>query len=205
MNIIKKLINKYKLNKQKAALEYMFERFKIATCGKMTMKEYFDKNYRANCYYYSTYFLLCMNKTDKLVRGKIFISDYDCFSNQKIPNYEHGWIEFEYNGNWFVYDDHYKYPVLLKDYYKAVSPYKIYKKFTQEELVVYLKKEYPNKTNITEDEDYVYIKTGDLYDYKYNIPFYNLDLFFNKDMEIAKVQTEKLKYVDRREPIVDWC
>ena len=86
MNIIKKLINKYKLNKQKAALEYMFERFKIATCGKMTMKEYFDKNYRANCYYYSTYFLLCMKKTDKLVRGKIFISDYDCFSNQKIPN-----------------------------------------------------------------------------------------------------------------------
>ena len=51
-------------------------------------------------------------------------------------------IEFEFNGNWFVYDDHYKYPVLLKDYYKAVSPYKIYKKFTQEELVVYLKKDY---------------------------------------------------------------
>lgn len=197
MGFIKKIIERNEEKQQKVALDYMYDRLKIGTCGRESMQEYFDHGYRANCYYYSTYILLCMKPTDVLVRGEIF-KDYNpvvsklnhrC-NDKKRPNYKHGWIEFEFKGKWYVYDDHYKYP-LPKNYYykKIVAPYEIYKKFTQTELIDYMLTKYSDKFDVKKEDNKKIISTYGLWDKGFNIPFYDMDLHFEDD-ELTKVNIE---------------
>ncbi len=184
MGIIKNLIERNEEKQQKLALEYMYDRLKIGTCGRETMQEYFDHHYRANCYYYSTYILLCMKPTDVLVRGNI-----NTFEKANAPNYKHGWIEFEFKGKWYVYDDYYKYPLPKNYYYKKVAPYEIYKKFTQTELINYMLTKYSDKFDVKKEDNKKIISTYGLWDKEFNIPFYDMDLHFEDD-ELTKVDIE---------------
>ncbi|MBR1987613.1 MAG: hypothetical protein IKA36_01105 [Clostridia bacterium] len=196
MGFIKKIIEKNEEKQQKLALKYMYDRLKIGTCGRETMQEYFDHHYRANCYYYSTYILLCMKPTDVLVRG-IIHKEYDAvtdvlvdyFNGKRTPNYEHGWIEFEFKGKWYVYDDHYKYPLPKSYYYKKVAPYEIYKRFTQKELINHLLTNHRDKIDLTEEGNKKAISTYGLWDKEYNIPFYDMDLTLVGD-EICQANVE---------------
>jgi hypothetical protein len=49
------LNTRIKEQKQKAALDYLYDNLAFANCKDMTMQEYFDKKYGSSCYYYSTY------------------------------------------------------------------------------------------------------------------------------------------------------
>jgi len=94
MGLIKDLLKKSEEQQQIDALKYMYNRLKIGKRRNLSMQEYFDRHYRANCYYYSTFILMCMKPTDRLVRGCIHIDgelDFIYKSIQKgtCPNYEH--------------------------------------------------------------------------------------------------------------------
>lgn len=200
MGLLKKLLKTKSEQEQISALNYMYKRLKIAQYQNMSMQDYFDKHYRANCYYYSTYILLCMKPTDRLVRGCIHIGEldpiYNLFSKDKKvrPNYEHGWIEFEFKGKWWVYDDHYKYPIRINDYYKLVSPYEIYKKLTQNELLDYVKSKYPNDLTIKANSNITEISTKGLWIDEYKIPLYYTNILI-KDGVIKKIEIDKNRKV----------
>lgn len=195
MNLIKKLLLNKKERKQEEVLNYLHECLGKASYQDKSMKSYFDKGYRANCYYYSTFLLLCLKPTDKLVRGNIHIKHgYEtvdlCKDKKTYPNYKHGWVEFEFKGKWWVYDDHFKYPVKMKEYYKYRSPYEIFKKFTQKELIEYIKENYSKDIEIETSNNTTKIFTGAIWDQKYCLPFYYNDLVI-KDDKIVKVDIEK--------------
>ena len=212
MNLIKKLLLNKKERNQEEVLKYLHECLGKATYQDKSMKSYFDKGYRANCYYYSTFLVLCLKPTDRLVRGNIHIKrGYEtvdlCKDKKTYPNYKHGWVEFEYNGEWFVYDDHYYYPIPIKLWHEVVSPYEIDAKFTQTELIEYVYHNYKEKFNIKEQEDKKIVSTEYIWDEKFCIPFMYLDLVM-KDNRITKVDIDKddvyTQYV-KRAPIIDWA
>lgn len=203
MNLLNKTVNRLVTNQeeiekkeQTEALNYLYDRLKIGRRRNMSMQEYFDRNYRKNCYYYSTFILMCMKPTDRLVRGKIHLGgDHDfvsrTFNDGKIvPNYEHGWVEFEYSGKWWVYDDHYSYPIPIDKWYEINTPYEIYKKFTQKELIDYVKENYPDKVKETKKGKTIFFSTEVISIKKYNIPFWWFDLEI-KNGEVVKFEQDK--------------
>lgn len=199
MNLLRKLLLNKTERMQVEALEYLHKCLKKASYQDGSMKSYFDKGYRSNCYYYSTFLLLCLKPTDKLVRGNIHIKrgyeTVDLYKDKKTyPNYKHGWVEFEFKGEWWVYDDHFKYPVKIKEYYKERYPYEINKKFTQKELIEYIKENYLKDLEIETDGKTTKISTGDVWDQKYCLPFYYADLLI-KDNKIIKIDIEKRKKI----------
>jgi len=197
MNLIKKLLLNKKERNQEEVLKYLHECLGKATYQDKSMKSYFDKGYRANCYYYSTFLVLCLKPTDRLVRGNIHIKrGYEtvdlCKDKKTYPNYKHGWVEFEFKGQWWVYDDHFNYPVKMKEYYKQRYPYEIFKKFTQKELIEYKKENYSKDLEIETNNNTTKIFTGAFWDKKYCLPFYYTDLVIKND-KIVKVDIEKRK------------
>lgn len=195
MGLIKDLFKKNEEQQQIDALNYLYDRLKVGKRRNVSMQEYFDRHYRANCYYYSTFILMCMKPTDRLVRGCIHIDGeldfiYKSFQKGTCPNYEHGWVEFEFNGKWWVYDDHYSYPIPMDLYYEMNSPYEIYKKFTQSELIEYIKENYSDKVTETKKGKTIFISTEDVCIKKYNIPFWWFDLEI-KNGEVVKFEQDK--------------
>ena len=195
MDLIDKVVNKLKLSKKQQeeqdelekcnnALQYMYDRLSIGKRRNKSMQEYFDMHYRGNCYYYSTYILLCMKPTDRLVRGSI-----DTRGRGKAY-YKHGWVEFEYEGEWWVYDDHYETPIPMGEWYEMVSPYEVHKKFTQTELLNYVRTNYPNKLTEENKGDITYLSTGIIEIEEFAIPFWLIDLEI-KDGEIIKFEQDK--------------
>lgn len=203
MSLLKKLRDRVINRKQKAALEYLQQKMAEVKYKDKPLNEYFDMKYVGNCYYYSTYMFLCLGKNSKLVRGTISLKK----SEDNKPYYHHGWVEFEHNGEWFVYDDHYYYPIPIKLWYEVVSPYVIDAKFTQTELIEYVYDNYKEKFNIKEQEDKKIVSTEYIWDGKFCIPFMYIDLVV-KDNQITKVEIDKddvyTQYV-KRAPIVDWA
>lgn len=195
MKLIEKLLRTKQERKLESALKYFYSRLKKGRYENMTMQEYFLKDYRANCYYYSTYFLLCLKPTDRLVRGKIHLDgDYDFVSRmlyhgKVVPNYEHGWIEFEFEGEWWVWDDHYNNPVPLEQWKKDRAPYEIYTKFTQTELIDYMLSKHKDEITISSSNNVTKISTQDVWDSTYNIPLPYVDLVI-KNGEIKKVDVD---------------
>ncbi len=195
MGFIKDILKRKEEKEQEKALKYLYNRLKIGTHRNMSMQEYFDKRYRANCYYYSTYILLCLKPTDRLVRGSIHIDGeldfiYKSFCKGLCPNYAHAWVEFEFNDKWWVYDDHYTYPIQMDLYYEMKKPYKIDKKFTQTELIKYIKEKYSDKIKETKQGETTYISTECINISKYCIPFEWVDLEL-KNGEIVKFEQDK--------------
>ena len=93
-----------------------------------TFEEYLNRRYRGNCYYYSAYALMGLKSDDFLVRGNIDINECGrC-------NYHHGWVEFNYKGNDYIFDSLMKGIVTKQAWYDVFKPEIDYKK-TQKEIL----------------------------------------------------------------------
>ena len=199
MRLLEKLYIRKEEKELKDALKYLYNRLKVGRYENITLQDYFLKDYRANCYYYSTYIFLCMKPTDRLCRGKIHLEgDHDFISRllhegKTVPNYEHGWVEFEYNGKWWVYDDHYNNPIPLEEWEKQRKPFDVYQKFTREELVVYLTEKYKDKITILNDGNKVHISSSsNIWDSKYSIPFPYIDAVYkNGNVKRLEIDTQR--------------
>ena len=107
--------------------ELMTKKVYIERCGKIeSFQEYLDHRYRDNCYYYSAYALMGLKLDDFLVRGYI---DLDRWSN-----YHHGWVEFMFKDNEYVFDSMIKGIVSKYEWYEYFNPRVEYKK-TQKEIL----------------------------------------------------------------------
>lgn len=97
-----------------------------------TFIEYLSHRYRTNCYNYSAYAIMGLDENDKLVRGDI------CLPNDAWRwcngGYGHGWVEFLYGGEEFVFDSRCKSIMLKSEWYKMFKPEKLVK-FTQAEIL----------------------------------------------------------------------
>lgn len=104
------------------------EKVYIERCYKIeSFKEYLNYRYRDNCYNYSTYACMGLNPNDFLVRGYI-----------GPTNYHHGWVEFEFEENEYVFDSMIKDVVLKQEWYEYYNPRINYKKTQKEILDEYL-------------------------------------------------------------------
>lgn len=116
------------------AYKYFMQRTKrvyIERCTKIeSFEEYLSHRYRDNCYYYSAYALMGLKADDFLVRGYI---DLDC---QK--DYHHGWVEFKFEENEYVFDSMLKGLVLKQEYYQYYKPRITYQKSQKDILDEYL-------------------------------------------------------------------
>ena len=113
----------------------------VERCTKIeSFEEYLSHRYRDNCYYYSAYALMGLEPQDRLVRGVIDLKYY--------KNYRHGWVEFTFENEEYVFDSRLEYVVPKQEYYNHFNPRIDYKK-SQEEIL----KEFLNErcaTKITE-------------------------------------------------------
>lgn len=109
--------------------EYILESF----------KEYLEHRYGDNCYSYSFCALMGLNSNDYLVRGNIDVRGHF--------DYHHGWVEFKYKDNWYVFDS-LIYGVTPKDkWYETYKPKIDYKKSQKEILDTFLNEKNAFKIN----------------------------------------------------------
>ena len=80
-----------------------------------------------------------LKNTDNLIRGVI-----DVYGRGKC-NYHHGWVEFMYDGEEYVFDNHFSKVVSKEDWYLVRSPQIRYKKSKKEILDKYLTQDYGYK------------------------------------------------------------
>ena len=73
---------------------------RVCGLGIETFKKYLSYRYRDNCYYYSGYAIMGLKDNDYLVRGNISLP-HSVYAN---GGYSHGWVEFMYNGQEYVFD-----------------------------------------------------------------------------------------------------
>lgn len=194
MNLAEKFIYFNTQRKQQKAHEYLQERIKTAKFQDGSLDMFFDEKFERHCYYYSTFLLLCLKSGDKLVRGKIHLDNQnlkDVFGDNEA-NYEHGWVEFEYDGVWWVYDDHYELPIPSNQWYETKTPYEIYKQFTQTELIEHIKKTFPDQIDTNQTSEGEILSTSEIYDIENKIPFSYINLLV-KDGEIKSVEIDKEK------------
>ena len=105
-----------------------------------SFQEYLNHRYRDNCYYYSAYALMGLKPDDFLVRGYIEVEGW--------TNYHHGWVEFKFEGNEYVFDSMIKGVEYKEEWYKFFLPKVEYKK-TQKEIL----DEFLNERNAVEFQD----------------------------------------------------
>ena len=116
----------------------------------ITFKEYNNREYQDNCYHYSIYSIMGLNLDDALVRGKIDVREKGCI------NYKHGWVEFKYNGNEYVYDS--LFGIVEKEkYYRRKSPIVEYKIIKEEIIDIFTN----NKISTKKNDEYL-VKSFDL-------------------------------------------
>lgn len=96
-----------------------------------TFEEYLSHRYRDNCYCYSAYALMGLKPDDFLVRGSIDLEDW--------KEYQHGWVEFKFKGNEYVFDSKIKGVVLKREWDKRFNPRVEYRKTQEKILSEYLK------------------------------------------------------------------
>ena len=107
--------------------------------GIETFEQYLNHRYRDSCYNYSFYALMGLKNTDNLIRGII-----DVYGRGKC-NYHHGWVEFMYDGEEYIFDNHFSKVVSKEDWYLVRSPQIRYKKSKKEILDKYLNEDYGYK------------------------------------------------------------
>lgn len=119
--------------------------------GIETFKKYLRHRYSDNCYYYSAYALMGLNHSDFLIRGMIALS------SNSSSNYAHGWVEFTFEGNEFVFDSRIEGIVPKKTYYETFRPKITFKKSQLDIIKQYLTSEYTIQitTNIWQFKDYI--------------------------------------------------
>lgn len=125
------------------AARYFLERTRrvyVERCTKIEpFEEYLSHRYRDNCYYYSGYAFMGLKPSDFLVRGFIDLEDY--------KDYHHGWVEFEFEGQVYVFDSRLKDVVQKQEYYEYFNPRIDYKKTQREILAEYLNEHCAFKIN----------------------------------------------------------
>lgn len=120
-----------------------------------TFQQFLEYRYQAMCYFYSAYAIMGLRETDKLVRGRIDVGSglgalYRLFfPNIEKPNsdYNHGWVEFYYQGTWYVFDNLLKEIVLKKDYADFRNPVIDYEITKKQLIEIYTSKENATKEN----------------------------------------------------------
>lgn len=127
--------------------EYFFkqvEKVYINRCNRLgieTFEKYLNYRYQDNCYYYSAWALMGLDNNAKVVRGRININanrkPYLTYCTQrKWPNsnYYHGWVEFAFDGEEYVFDSLLPTIVSKNWYYKNKKPVVNYES-TLEEVI----------------------------------------------------------------------
>ena len=103
----------------------------VEVCTKIeSFEEYLNHRYSDNCYYYSAYACMGLKPDDFLVRG--------CIDVDGCKNYNHGWVEFKFDGHEYVFDSMIKGIVLKQEWYKSYNPRVEYIKTQREILDEYL-------------------------------------------------------------------
>ena len=126
------------------------EKVLVVLGGKM--RDYFSIPAQEWCYYLSAWAVMGLDSDDLRVVGTI---DETPTYGRKHPNdYKHAWVEFQFEGEWYVYDSSKRHVYLRDDYYDRYHPRKITSRLTQNEILqLYLKPEY----TYTGKEGYDYI------------------------------------------------
>lgn len=96
-----------------------------------TFEQYLNHRYRNNCYNYSASAIMGMSLDDYLVRGDITIYDSWQWEN---GGYDHGWVEFNFEGETYVFDSRVNGVTLKKEWYLKFKPKNIVK-FTKREIL----------------------------------------------------------------------
>ena len=102
-----------------------------------SFEEYLNHKFRDNQYFYSAYALMGLKPYDSLVRG--YIDLIGC------RNYAHGWVEFNFSENEYIFDPMIEGVVLKRDWYEYFNPKISYQK-TQADIL----DEYLNEKNAVE-------------------------------------------------------
>lgn len=121
-----------------------------------TFEQYLNHRYRNNCYNYSATALMGMMPTDELVRGEIRTDNSWQWEN---GGYGHGWLEFTYQGEIFVFDSMIKGIMPKAEWYEKAQPKKIVK-FTKQEILNLLL--VPEKVKLRSDGSY---EVNDIFNY----------------------------------------
>lgn len=146
--------------------QYFLDRMKkvyIDRCLKIeTFEQYLSHRYGDNCYYYSSYALMGLDFSDKIMRGRIDIGKPDIlelFSYDKNPNsnYYHGWCEFTFNNHEYVFDSMIKGIITKKEYYQERKPVISYQSTLEDVLSYYLSSECADKVG---EHEYIVKKMG---------------------------------------------
>lgn len=129
--------------------EYFFEQTKKvfidrrpSPYGIESFEKFLGYRYQQICYYYSAWAIMGLEDTDKLIRGRIDVGNelgflyQKMFPNMERPNsdYNHGWVEFFYQGKCYVFDNLLKEIVLKEDYEDYRKPV-IHCELTKKELI----------------------------------------------------------------------
>lgn len=145
-----------------------------------TFSQYLSHRYRNSCYFYSSYALMGLNDGDRLVRGTITL-DYDWMWED--GGYGHGWIEFDYQGEEYIFDSRCRYIELKKEWYEKFNPQNIVR-FTKREILdsVFL----PSKTRQLEDGAYEVYGLEGRYDKNYRLSPLKMSKIYMQNGEITK-------------------
>ncbi len=104
------------------ANQYFDRRMKtvfVNRVGVETFEKYLAYRYRDSCYYYSGYAIMGMNDDDYLMRGDLCIRKSFIWRN---GGYSHGWVEFKYKNQEYVFDSMCIGVVPKKEWYKEFKP-----------------------------------------------------------------------------------
>ena len=138
-----------KTEKANAYFYDMTKKVYVERCNNLgieSFKQYLEHRYRDACYNYSFYALMGLKNSDVLLRGSINFPDY--------KDYLHGWVEFTFDDEAYVFDNHFNSVVKKEEWYKLRNPEIYYKKTQKEILDKYLNEDYAFKV----DEDFWQMK-----------------------------------------------
>lgn len=114
-------------------------------------QDYLDKRYADSCYHYSSYAIMGLLGNDYIVRGKIDVDENGNCS------YEHGWDEFSFNGEEYVFDSLNLSIVEKQLYYEHMKPIITYKASLEETLDIFTS----SKNSIQVSENTFKVKSFD--------------------------------------------
>lgn len=110
----------------------------VERCYKIeSFSQFLQHRYRNSSYYYTFFALMGLQSNDSLVRGYINFRDW--------KNYNHGWVEFTYEENEYVFDPFLKTVMLKQEWYEEFNPSIQFKKTQKEILDTYLNEKYAFK------------------------------------------------------------
>lgn len=133
--------------KDNEANRYFFERVNkvfIERCNNLGIEKfegYLKHGYQDSCYNYSLYALMGLKPEDVLLRGFIDVNE------RGRSNYHHGWVEFDFEGDEYVFDNHFTRIVPKEEWYELRKPDITYRKTQKEILDQYLNETYAFKVD----------------------------------------------------------